>query len=129
MTNPAQTLMIRATAVLTPSLVAAALLLPGASLAQETKTNSPSHYLIEAVKQLTSVLEPPASQAPHTFTTTLKVTKAEGMPSQVVGREMDIAFQAPDHVRISANWDQQSFVLCRDGQQLWVYSPVDKLGV
>jgi dienelactone hydrolase/outer membrane lipoprotein-sorting protein len=129
MTNPAQKLMLRATAALTPSLVAAALLLPRASSAQEAKTNSPSHYLIQAVNRLTSVLEPPASQAPRTFTTTLKISKAEGMPSQVVGREMDIAFQAPDHMRISGNWEQQSFVVCRDGQQLWVYSPVDKFGV
>ena len=129
MTTPAQTLMLRATAALTPSLVAAALLLPHAASAQEAKTNSPSHYLIQAVNRLTSVLEPSASQGPHTFTTTLKVTKAEGMPSQVVGREMDIAFQAPDHLRISGNWEQQSFVVCRDGQQMWIYSPVDKFGV
>ena len=121
--------MIHSAAALPPSLLAAALLLPCISSAQEAKTNSPTHYFVQAVNRLTAVLEPPASQAPRTFTTTLKVTKADGLPAQVLGREMDIAFQAPDHIRISANWDKQSFVLCRDGQQLWVYSPAEKFGV
>jgi len=129
MTNPSQNLMIRAAITLTSSLIAAAFLLPRVSSAQEAKTNSPSHYLIQAVNRLASVLEPPASQAPRTFTTTLKITKADGLPSEVVGREMDLAFQAPDHLRIGATWEQQSFVVCRDGQQLWVYSPVEKFGV
>jgi dienelactone hydrolase/outer membrane lipoprotein-sorting protein len=121
--------MLRTATALTASLVAAALLLPRVSSAQEAQTNSPTHYYVQAVNRLIAVLEPPASQAPHTFTTTLKVTKAEGLPSQVMGREMEIAFQAPDHLRISGNWEGQSFVMCRDGQQLWVYSPVDKFGV
>jgi len=121
--------MIRTTIPLASSLIAAALLLPRTSSAQEAQTNSPTHYYIQAVNRLAAVLEPPASQAPRTFTTTLKVTKAEGLPSPVMGREMEIAFQAPDHLRIGGNWEGQSFVMCRDGQQLWVYSPVEKFGI
>jgi|GEM_PF-201298 len=110
-------------------LIAATLLLPLISSAQETQTNSPTHYLLQAVNRLAAILEPPASQAPRTFTTTLKVTKADGLPNEIVGREMDLAFQAPDHLRISATWERQNFVVCRDGQQLWVYSPAEKFGV
>ena len=129
MTTSSQNLKVRATTALTASFVAGALLLPSISSAQEANTNSPAHYFIQAVNRLAAILEPPASQAPRTFTTTLKVTKAEGLPSQVAGREMGIAFQAPDHLRISATWEQESFVVCRDGQQSVGLLAGEKFGI
>ena len=120
--------MIRATIPLACGLMAA-LLPPCVSLAQEAQTNSPTHYYIQAVNRLAKVLEPSASQEPRTFTTTLKITKADGLPAGVMGRELEIAFQAPDHLRLGASWEGQGFVMCRDGQQLWVYSPAEKFGI
>ena len=51
------------------------------------------------------------------------------MPKEVEGREFGLAFQAPDHLRIGANWDRQSYVACRDGQEVWIYAPEKKFGL
>src|SRR5664279_2773851 len=80
--------------------VVAALVLPLISSAQETQTNSPSQLLVQALTRLAGIIEPPANQAPRTFTTTLKVVKADGLPKEVQGRELELAFQAPNHLRI-----------------------------
>jgi outer membrane lipoprotein-sorting protein len=113
----------------TAGIVALALLLTGACLAQEAKTNSPSQLFAQALAQLTAILAPPADQAPRTFTTTVKLLKAEGLPKEAEGQQLDLAFQAPDHLRLATTLDRQSYVACRDGQELWVYAPGKKFGL
>jgi outer membrane lipoprotein-sorting protein len=110
-------------------LIAAALLLPRISSAQETQTNSPSQLFVQAMTRLVAIIEPPTNRAPRTFTTTVNIIKADGLPKEVEGRELDLAFQAPDHLRISAKWERQSYVACRDGQELWIYAPGKKFGL
>ncbi|MGO8930042.1 MAG: C45 family autoproteolytic acyltransferase/hydolase [Limisphaerales bacterium] len=109
--------------------VAGALLLPRIAPAQETQTNSPAQLFSQALTQLVAILAPPTNQAPHTFTTTVKVIKAEGLPKEAEGRELDLAFQAPDHIRLAINWDRQSYVAARDGQEVWVYAPGKRFGL
>ena len=110
-------------------LVAATLLLPVVSSAQETDTNSPAYFLVQAVNQLVAILEPPSDKAPRTFTTTLKVVKAEGLPKEAAGREVELAFQAPEHLRVGAAIEGQNIVVCRDGQEVWAYVPSKKFGL
>jgi isopenicillin-N N-acyltransferase-like protein len=123
----------RTIASLTPRLaacfLAAALLLPRLSSAQETQTNSPAQLFARGLTQLVAILEPPTNQAPRTFTTTVKVLKAEGLPKGAEGRELELAFQAPDHLRLALKWDRQSYVAARDGQELWVYAPEKQFGL
>ena len=92
-------------------VVAVALLLPRIAPAQETQTNSPSQLFAQALAQLVAILAPPANQPPRTFTTTVKVVKAEGLPKEAEGRELELAFQAPDHLRLAANMGPAK--LCR----------------
>ena len=110
----------RTTAILTPRLaiclVAAVLLLPRLASAQEVQTNTPAQLFAQGLTQLLGILEPPTNQPPRTFTTTLKVLKAEGLPKAAEGRELELAFQAPDHIRLAIKWDRQSYVAGRDGQ-------------
>ena len=110
-------------------LVAAVLLLPGLSSAQETQTNLAAQFFVKAVTQVVAILEPPTNQAPRTFTATVKVIKAEGLPKETEGRELDLAVQAPDHIRLAASWDRQSYTACRDGQEVWIYAPGKKFGL
>ena len=97
--------------------------------AQETQTNSASQYLLQAVNCLATVFETPSNQAPRTFTTTLRVTKADRLPQGIAGRDLELAFQPPDHLRVSLAWEDLRVILCRDGQQLWVYSPTRRFGL
>jgi hypothetical protein len=110
-------------------LIAAALVLPLISSAQETQTNSPAQLFARALTRLVAIIEPPANQATRTFTTTLKVIKADGLPKEIEGRELDLAYQGPDHLRIGAKWDRQSYIACRDGQEVWIYAPGKKFGL
>jgi outer membrane lipoprotein-sorting protein len=114
---------------LAAGLVAASLLLPVISSAQDTSTNSPATYLVQAVNQLVAILEPPADKPARTFSTTLKVVKAEGLPAEAAGREVELAFQAPEHLRIAAKVEDYNLVVCRDGQELWAYAPNKKFGL
>jgi outer membrane lipoprotein-sorting protein len=120
-------------AAITPRLAAgliiASLLLPRVATAQDTSTNSPATYLVQAVNQLVAILEPPSDKPARTFTTTLKVVKAEGLPKEAAGREVELAFQAPEHLRIAAQVEGYNLVVCRDGQELWVYEPAKKFGL
>src|ERR1035441_4261799 len=72
---------------------------------------------------------PSTNQAPRTFTTTVKVIKADGLPKEIEGRELDLAYQGPDHLRIGAKWDRHSYVACRNGQEVWIYAPGKKFGL
>ncbi|MEI7935739.1 MAG: C45 family autoproteolytic acyltransferase/hydrolase [Verrucomicrobiota bacterium] len=142
MTNPVPTLMVRATIALNPvrpsartlsrlaaGFLAISLLLPRISLAQDTSTNSPATFLVQAVNQLVAILEPPSDKPARTFTTTIKVVKAEGLPKEAAGREVELAFQAPEHLRVAAQVEGYNLVVCRDGQELWAYAPAKKFGL
>ena len=142
MTNPVPTLMVRATSALNPvrpfsrtlsrlaaGFLAISLLLPRISLAQDDSTNSPATFLVQAVNQLVAILEPPTDKPARTFTTILKVVKAAGLPKEAAGREVELAFQAPEHLRIAAKVEEYNIVACRDGQELWVYAPAKKFGL
>jgi len=110
-------------------VVAFAVLLPCLGAAQEAKTNSPSQLFAQALARLAGILAPPTNQAPRTFTTTVKLIKAEGLSKAAEGRELALAFQAPDRVRLAMKWDQQSYVAGRDGQEIWAYVPGKKFGL
>ncbi len=94
--------------------------------AQDTNT---VQVFTKALNQLVEIVNPPAEAAPRTFTTTLKILKADGLPTELVGREIALAFQSPDHVRIAAKWEGEDFVLGRNVQELWVYAPGKRFGV
>src|ERR1035437_3701918 len=110
-------------------LVAAALLLPLLSSAQEAPPNGPAQFFVKAVTQLVAIFEAPTNQSPRTFTTTVKVIKAEGLPKEIEGHELELAVQAPEHIRLAAKWDRQSYSACRDGQEVWIYAPGKQFGL
>jgi hypothetical protein len=105
------------------------LLLPLLAPAQPSDTNAPLRWFGGALTQLTQLLDAPTNQPPRTFTTTLKVVKADGLPKDLVGREFALALQAPDHLRLTAMWDGQEFVIGRDAQELWVNVPAKKFAL
>lgn len=82
-----------------------------------------------ALERVARIVEPSTNQPPRTFTTTLKILKADGLPKEAVGHEIRLAFQGPDHVRLSAQWANQDLVVCRDAQEVWVDVPGKKLAL
>jgi len=92
-------------------------------------SNESIRLFSEALAQLVRVVVPPTNEAPRTFTTTLKLTKGAGLSKQLLDRQLEIAIQAPDHLRLAAEWDGSAYVAGRDGEQLWIHVPAERFGL
>ncbi len=103
-----------------------AVILPCWSPAQQSDTNSPARLLTGALKRITQIFETRNSEEPRTFTATLKILKGDGLPEELVGLELRLALQAPDHLRLATKWDGQDIEVGRDQQDLWVRVPAKK---
>ncbi len=109
---------------------AAFVLLSLAGRAGEAGTNSNESMRLfsGALARCVNIITPPTNQAPRTFTTTLKLTKATGLQKEFLGQELQVAFQAPDRLRLEAGWSGSAYVVARDRQTLWVHVPAKHFG-
>jgi outer membrane lipoprotein-sorting protein len=110
-------------------LLCIALSLQQPVFAQATDSTPPAEVLSAALAKVAGVLQPPAGEPARTFTTTVRIARAEGLPADFAGRELELAFQAPDHLRLKATWSRDNFLLGRDGQEVWLYAPERKFGL
>ena len=106
-----------------------ALLLPLLGAAQTAETNSPAELLGTALTRLTGILEPGAGSSGGVFTVTVKLVSGEGIDSDFVGKEVALAVSAPDHLKVSAEYEGQKITVGRDGEDVWVQVPGKKFGV
>ena len=106
----------------TIALAIAVLLAPLAARADEQKPQ-PVHLLARILNRWAAVIQPPAGEAPRTVVTRLKVVKAQGIPGELAGLTADLAFQAPDRLRITAAAGEQTYAIGRHGNTLWVNVP------
>ncbi|HEV8291278.1 MAG TPA: C45 family autoproteolytic acyltransferase/hydrolase [Tepidisphaeraceae bacterium] len=97
--------------------------------AAQTDVKKPDDILKSSLSRLTSIIEPAPDAAPRTFTTQLKLIRSDGLPNQFKGATLGIAFQAPDHLLLTAKANNETYQVARDGQQLWIYTPAKKFGV
>ncbi len=94
-----------------------------------TNANESMRLFSGALTRLVNIVSPPTNQPPRTFTTTLKLTKAGGIPKELLGQQLSLAFQAPDHLRLEAAWEGKPYAFGRDGQELWVHVPAKHFGL
>jgi hypothetical protein len=97
--------------------------------AAESDTNSPAALLGRALTRVAELVGPATNAALPTFTASIKVIKADGWPKEIAGHQLELALQAPEHLRLSVNLDQGSYVICRDGQEVWLHVPAKKFGL
>jgi hypothetical protein len=90
---------------------------------------TPSKIVNAALQRLAAIIEPPPGESARTFTATLRFTRAEGLPGEVAGASLEIAFQAPDHLGFVARVKDQTYAGCRDGQEIWAHVPDKHFGV
>ncbi len=112
-----------------PLLAALVVGLATALPAQDSKTNSPADWLRQGLTRLMDIIEPTNQGALPTFTTALRVVEAEGLPKEVAGRSVQLAWQAPDHLALSVQVEADTWSLGRDGEDLWVHVASKKFGV
>jgi hypothetical protein len=89
----------------------------------------PVRLLIVSLNRVANLVEPSVGSSPRTVSTRVKVVKAEGVASDLAGRTLEFAFQAPDRLRVSFELDRAQYTLGRDGQELWIHAPAKRFGV
>lgn len=82
-----------------------------------------------SIGKLVGLIEPAAGAEPATVSANIVVVQAEGMGDNLVGKGVQVAFQAPDHLRVETEVKGRHLQLLRDGNQLWIYSPDNKFGL
>ena len=97
--------------------------------AQEASTQTPQAVLGAALGKLVAVLEPGTGAPARTLATTLRVIEADGLGQGIVGQTADLAFQAPDRLKVAARIQGRTLQLGRTGGQLWMYAPEKQFGV
>ncbi len=97
--------------------------------AEETNAPTPREIFSAALLKIAEVIEPPPGTAPQTFSASVIITEAGGLPKNLVGQKARLAFQAPDRLLLSTTIEEKPFALGRDGQELWVHTPAKKFGV
>ncbi|HNQ88745.1 MAG TPA: C45 family autoproteolytic acyltransferase/hydrolase [Verrucomicrobiota bacterium] len=89
----------------------------------------PAHSLARSLDRLALIASPAPGGPPRTLTAQARALSAQGAAAPLAGRTVDLAFQAPDRLRVSFEIDRQRYTLGRDGQELWVYAPQKHFGV
>jgi outer membrane lipoprotein-sorting protein len=90
---------------------------------------SPQEILALSFGKLVNLIEPATNTAPQTLTATVKVVAADGAVKSLAGHVVEVAFQAPDKLRVAGDVEGRSLVLGRDGQQLWIFAPQKNFGL
>lgn len=89
----------------------------------------PAQVLSDVLRRWADIVEPRPGQAAQTFTTTVTVTRAQGLPKELNGATVDFAFQGPDRLRLTAAVRDTRYALGRDGQELWLHMPARKFAI
>lgn len=110
-------------------LIAALLLVASFVRAQEAPKPTPVALFGEALQKLAALIEPAPGAPAQTLATTLKISRADGLPNDLVGRELDFAWQAPNRLRLAADINGERYAAGRDGESLWIHAPGKKFGV
>jgi len=105
------------------------LFLPGFCAAQQIDSNATMRVFAGAVARVVHIVQPATNEPPQTFTATLKLVKGDGLSKQLLGQELQLAVQAPDHLRLATEWDGHPYQVGRDGQELWVHVPAKQFGL
>ena len=108
-----------------PARLASAAEPPAAPAAQPTA----AEVLSDVLRRWADVVEPRPGQAPKTFTTSVTITKADGLPDELKGATLDLAFQGPDRLRVTADVRGATYAAGRDGQEAWVHMPAKKFAI
>lgn len=85
--------------------------------------------LLSGLNQFFSVFAPTKDATPQTFSATIKLVSAKGLPDEVLGHEFSLAFQAPDKFRLSTKVGDDTYSIARNKNQLWMHAEQKKFGL
>ncbi|MEW6302477.1 MAG: C45 family autoproteolytic acyltransferase/hydrolase [Verrucomicrobiota bacterium] len=92
-------------------------------------TKSPQEILSASLAKVGAVIEPLPGQPAQVFSGQLKLTRAAGLPKEMLGQAVEVTWQAPDQLRLAAKVDGKDYTAGRDGQELWLYAGAKDFGI
>lgn len=97
-------------------------------LAQAPAVNPAQQQFAAALAQVAALFQPAAADV-RTLTTTLEILDGHGLPAELLGQKLSLAFQAPDRLQLSGFVSKEEFMAGRDGQELWIWQPGKSFGL
>jgi outer membrane lipoprotein-sorting protein len=94
----------------------------------QTATNTAALILSQGLSRIVEILQPSEARD-RAFTATLRVIEAQGSMKALADKSLDVAFQAPNRLRLRAEFEGRAFSIGRDGEQLWIHAPAAKFGL
>jgi hypothetical protein len=89
----------------------------------------PQQLFITVLSNLVTLIEPPLDAEPWALSTRLEFTRTKGLPAALNGAAVELAFQAPDRLRVSARVENRELIVGRNGPDLWAFAPEKKFGL
>lgn len=83
--------------------------------------------VVRAIEHITELFEP--ASKPATIKATIEIVEAEGLPTDLVKRPIEISMQAPDRLLVKLQYGDQVMELGRTGQEMWIWQPGNNFGV
>ena len=102
---------------------------PAAEAAAPLEGQPPISVLTAVLNRWAQIVQPARGEAPRTVVARVAVTRAEGVPEALRGLAADVAFQAPDKLRVSAVVGGKRYDVGRNGNQLWAHLPHKNFGL
>jgi hypothetical protein len=106
-------------------LIAAALRAP----AQVSAPLHPQQLFTAVLSNLVTLIEPPFESEPWALSARVEFTRAKGLPAALQNAAAELAFQAPDRLRVSTRVQDRPLVIGRNGPDLWAFAPDKKFGL
>ncbi|HEY2951309.1 MAG TPA: C45 family peptidase [Verrucomicrobiae bacterium] len=97
--------------------------------AQEASTKTPTEILAATLARIAAIIEPASDTEAQTFSARLEILKADGLPKQVAGQSATLAYQAPDHLVLSAEVGGKHYAMGRDQKTIWIHVPDKNFGI
>ena len=73
--------------------------------------------------RIVSLVEPPKDAPPQTLVARYRLVEAEGVSKKIPTDQIELALQAPDHLRVALRGKGRDYELGRNGQQIWISAP------
>jgi len=110
-------------------LVGVLVALLGSQVVAAAPATKPAALVAKSLEAIGRLVEPAANTPPRTFSATLRVVRAEGVPKEVAGAVLDLAIAAPGHLKLRATVGGNEYVAARAGDSISIYVPAKKFGV
>jgi hypothetical protein len=89
----------------------------------------PQQLFAAVLSNLVTLVEPPLEVEPWALSTRVEFTRAKGLPAALQNAAADLAFQAPNRLRLGTRVEDRPLIIGRDGPDLWAFAPDKQFGL